>query len=59
MEIPAWLSRHYKFISMENITILSVSSDDFLHAFLAVLEQQMRNYNSYFKKINIEIKIKI
>ena len=34
-----WLSRHYKFISVENITIHSVSSDDFLHAFLEVAEQ--------------------
>ena len=30
METQTWLSRHYKFISAENITILSVSSDDFL-----------------------------
>ena len=29
METQTWLSRHYKFISAENITILSVSSDDF------------------------------
>ena len=36
METQTWLIRHYKFISAENITILSVSSDDFLHAFLAV-----------------------
>ena len=33
METQTWLSRHYKFISAENIPILSVSSDDFLHAF--------------------------
>ena len=41
MEIQTWLGRHYKFISAENITILSVSSDDYLHAFLEVVEQQM------------------
>ena len=33
METQTWLSRHYKFISAENITILFVSSDDFLHVF--------------------------
>ena len=31
----------YKFISVENNTIPSVSSDDVLHAFLVVAEQQM------------------
>ena len=41
------VSRHSKFISAKNITILSVSSDDFLHAFLEVAEQQMWNYSSY------------
>ena len=41
METQTWLSYHNKFISAENITILSVSSDDFLHAFLDVAEQQM------------------
>ena len=33
-----------------NITILSVSSDDFLHAFFEVAEQQMWSYSSYVKK---------
>ena len=47
METQICLSRHYKFISAENITILSVSSDDFLHAFLEVAEHQMWNYSSY------------
>ena len=28
METQTWLSRHYKFILAENITVLSVSSDD-------------------------------
>ena len=32
METHTRLSRHNKFISAENITILSVSSDDYLHA---------------------------
>ena len=36
MESQTWLSCHYKFISGENITILSVSSDEFLHVFLEV-----------------------
>ena len=49
MEFQTWLSRHNKFISAENFTILSVSSDDILHAFLAVVEQQMCNYSSYLK----------
>ena len=43
------VSRHYKFILAKNITILSVSSDDFLHAFLKIAEQQMWNYSSYSK----------
>ena len=34
METQNCLSRHYKFISEENITILSVSSDDYLHTSL-------------------------
>ena len=41
------LSCHNKFISAENITILSVTSDDYLHASLEVAEQQMWNYSSY------------
>ncbi len=49
METQTWLSCHYKFILEENITILSVSSDNFLHAFLEVGEQQMWNYSSYLK----------
>ena len=38
METQTWLIRHNKFISAENIiAILSVSSDDSLHAFLLSL----------------------
>ena len=37
METQTWLGRQYRFISAENITILSISSDDFLHAFLEVI----------------------
>ena len=37
METQTWLNCHCKFISAENITILSVSSDDFIHAFLFFL----------------------
>ena len=49
METQTWLSRHYKFISAENIPILSVLSDDLLHVFLKVAEQQMWNYSLYLK----------
>ena len=35
METQARLSRYNKFISAENIIILSVSLDDFLHASLS------------------------
>ena len=38
------LSRHYKFISAENITILSVSSDDYLHVSLEVAATYKKNY---------------
>ena len=50
METQTWLSCHNKFISAGNITILSVSSDDFLYAILEVAEQKMWNYSSYMKK---------
>ena len=43
METQTWLSYHYKFISAENITILSI----FLHALLKVAEHQMWSYSSY------------
>ena len=35
METQTRLSGHNKFISAENITIFSVSSDDYLHASLS------------------------
>ena len=54
MEIQTWLSRDYKFISAENINILSILSDDFLHAFLKVAEQQMWNYSLYLKNKKIK-----
>ena len=38
METQTWLSCHYRSISAEKFTLLSVSSDDFLHAFLEVAE---------------------
>ena len=47
MENQTRLSRHYKFISAKNITILSVSSEDYLHTSFEVAEQQMWNYSSY------------
>ena len=37
METQTRLSLHDKFISAENITILSVSSDDYLHAEINLL----------------------
>ena len=58
MYSKTWLSCHYKFISMENITRLSVSSDDFLRAFLEVAKQQMWNYSLYSKNRNKKIKNK-
>ena len=36
MKTQTRLSRHNKFISAENITILSVLSDDYLHASLSL-----------------------
>ena len=36
METQIWLSCHNKFILAENITIFSVLSDDYLHAFLSL-----------------------
>ena len=38
METQTRLSRHYQFISAENITLFSVSSDDYLPTFLEVAE---------------------
>ena len=49
METLTWLSCHNRFISAKNITILSVSSDDYLHVILEVAEQQMWTYSSYVK----------
>ena len=40
----------FKCISAENITLLSVSSDDFLYALLEVPEQQIWSYSSNVKK---------
>ena len=45
MKTQTWLSCHNKFISAENITILSVLPDDFLHVILEVAGQQMWNYS--------------
>ena len=56
METQTRLSRHDKFISEENITILSVSSDDYLHISL-VAEQQMWSYSSYSDDRIKELKI--
>ena len=42
METQNLLSYHYKFISPENIIILSVSSNDFLHVTFEVAEHKAR-----------------
>ena len=42
METQTQLSRHNKFISAENITILSVLSDDYLHASLSSQSSKYR-----------------
>ena len=55
METQTYLSRHYKSISVENITILSVLSDNFLHAFLKVEEQQMSISQRMNKGLTIAI----
>ena len=44
METQTWLSRHNKFISAENITILSVSSDEYLHASLSSQSSKCGNW---------------
>ena len=49
METQTWLSCHNKFISAENITILSVLSNDFLHAVLEVADSKC-GICSYVKK---------
>ena len=46
METQIWLCCLDKFIYAENITLLSASSDDFLHALLEVAEQ----LHSYVRK---------
>ena len=47
MENQTWSSCHNKFISPENVIIISVSSDNFLYVRLEVAKQQMWNYSSY------------
>ena len=54
METQTWLSCHYKFVSVENITIISVSSDDFLYTLLEVAEQQMWSFSLHVKKKEIK-----
>ena len=49
METQTSLS-YNKSISTENITVFSVSSDDFLLAILEVAEQQMWSYSRDMKK---------
>ena len=50
MGTRTWLNCDNKFISSEKITILSVSSDDFLHDILEVAEQQIWSCSSYVKE---------
>ena len=47
MATQSRLSHHNKFISAENITILSVSSDDYLHASLSLQSSKCGCYSSY------------
>ena len=49
METQTLLSRHNKFILAENITILSVSSDDYLHA--SLLSQSSKYIYIYIKEL--------
>ena len=49
METQTRLSRHNKFISAENITILSVSSDDYFHAFQDGCFRSKERIRIYFK----------
>ena len=58
METQTWLSCHNKFILAENITILSVSSDDYLHVILEVAEQQMWSSYVQKKKKNLNSQVK-
>ena len=58
METQTRLSRHNKFISAENITILSVSSDDYLHVSLSSQSSKCGVTVCIQRKINKEIKIK-
>ena len=55
METQTWLSCHYKFISVENIIILSVSSDIFLQTFLkiAALRKGCKKSSDETKSIEI------
>ena len=46
METQTWLSCHNRFISADNNTMLSVTSDDFFHTIFEVAEQQMWNDSS-------------
>ena len=51
METQTLLSRHNKFISAKNITILFVSSDDYLHASLeAILRLREKHVNSHLTR---------
>ncbi len=47
METQTRLSRHNKLISAENITILSISSNDYLHAFLEVGDSHLTRRGVY------------
>ena len=53
METQTWLSCHNKFISAENITIHTVSSDDFLHAILVVAADETESIVIFSAEINL------
>ena len=54
METQTWLSRHYNFISTENITNLSVSSYDFLQCFSPSCRTANVELQFVFKKYKIK-----
>ena len=57
METQTRLSHHNKFILAENITILSVSSDDYLHASLSSQSSECGVTEDKIKELKI-LKIK-
>ena len=57
METQTRLSHHDKFISAKNITILSISSDDYLHASLSSYIYIYKNFPPNFPEQYIFVMI--